>query len=248
MQPRIAGMFALAVLATAAVILLLPPIAQSPSYHHFADGRAIFGVPNAADVLSNLGFLLAGLAGLVACARREFPERRLYAVFFASAVLVCLGSGYYHLAPDDDRLVWDRLPMTIGFMSLLAAVVAERIDLAWGRRLLAPLSLLGLASVLYWKWSEDQGAGDLRPYALVQFLSFALIVHALLAFRGRPGGARLFWAGIGWYALAKLCEALDRPIFAATGERLSGHTLKHLAAAAGFACVVAIVRARPRRA
>lgn len=239
-------MLALAVVATVAVSLL-PAVPQAPTYHRFADDRTLLGIPNALNVISNLAFVLAGLAGLTACRRRAFAERLHYVILFAAAGLVCVGSGYYHWSPDDDRLVWDRLPMTAGFMSLLAAVIAERVDLAWGRRLLAPLLAVGVGSVLYWIWSEQYGRGDLRPYGLVQFLSLALIVYMLVAFRGRHGDDRMFWVGLGWYALAKLCEHFDAAIFAATGEVVSGHSLKHVAAAIGFFWIAAMIaRRRPR--
>lgn len=236
-------MLVLAAAATAAV-LLLPAIPQAPEYHQFADQRTLLGIPNALNVLSNVPFLLAALVGLAACGRREFAERREYTIFFAAAGLVCFGSGYYHLAPDDERLVWDRLPMTAGFMSLLAAVIGERVDRAWGRRLLAPLLTAGVGSVVYWIWTEHQGRGDLRPYGLVQFLSLALIVYTLVAFRGRYGDARMFWAGLGWYALAKLCEHFDAAILAATGELVSGHSLKHVVAAVGFFWLAAMIGGR----
>jgi hypothetical protein len=40
---------------------------------------------------------------------------------------------------------------------------------------------------------------------------------------------------VGFYVLAKILETGDRQIFALTGHTVSGHTLKHLAAAmAGY--------------
>ena len=52
----------------------------------------------------------------------------------------------------------------------------------------------------------------------------------------------LYWSNI----LAKACEMLDAPVWRMTGERISGHTLKHLAAAIGMGCVALMLRARPR--
>lgn len=239
-------MLALATVATIAVFML-PAIPQAPAYHRFADERTLLGIPNALNVLSNLPFLLAALVGLAICGRREFAERRHYAIFFGAAGLVCFGSGYYHLAPDDARLVWDRLPMTAGFMSLLAAVIAERVDLRWGRRLLAPLLAVGIGSVLYWRWTEHHGRGDLRPYGLVQFLSLALILYALVAFRANYSHGRMLWVGLGWYALAKLCEHFDAAILAGTGGVVSGHSLKHVAAAVGFVWVATMIARRAPR-
>ncbi len=224
-----------------AVVATQPPIRQPQDYHDFADHRALLGAANGGDVLSNLGFAIAGLAGLFACVRRSFAARPQYLVFFVGITLTAAGSAYYHLAPDDPRLVWDRLPMTLGFMGLLAAVVGERIDPRRGHQLLAPLLVLGVASVLYW-FAVD----DLRPYVAVQFGSLLVIVSLLVLGQRQPadGHPRLLWAGLAWYVLAKLGEALDRPIFAATGELVSGHTLKHLAAAVGVGLIARMIARR----
>lgn len=231
------------VLAAVVAIGLLPPIPQPPEYHDFADGRTLLGVANALNVLSNLPFVLVGLWGLMAC-RRRFAERDLYAVFFAGIALTGIGSGWYHLAPDHERLVWDRLPMTLGFMALLAATVAERVDLRWGRRLLVPLLVVGLTSVLWWIRGERLGAGDLRPYILVQFLSLIVIAGLLALYPRKYSHAHLLWTGLAAYALAKACESLDRQIYASTHHLVSGHTLKHLVAALGLAALARMLLVR----
>lgn len=235
----------LLILAVGAVIAvaMLQRIPQPPAYHEFADDRTLLGVPNALDVLSNIPFVLVGLWGLAAC-RRRFAERSMYAAFFAGIALTGVGSGWYHLAPAHERLVWDRLPMTLGFMALLAATIAERLSLAWGRRLLAPLLAAGLASVFYWISSERAGVGDLRPYILVQFLSLALIVALLAMYPRRYSHTHLLWLGLAAYAAAKLCESLDHPIFAATDHLVSGHTFKHVIAALGIGCLAHMLSQR----
>lgn len=236
----VVGLVVLGVLAAAA----FPPVAQPPDYHDFADRRTWLGVPNAADVLSNLGFLIAGIAGLRVCLRRRLVARAQYLVCFTGITLTAAGSAYYHWDPDTARLVWDRLPMTLGFMGLLAAIVGERLGPRLGRHLLAPLLVIGPGSVLYWAASEAWGAGDLRPYAAVQFLSL-LIIAALLVLAPRVyGHPRLLWAGLACYAAAKLGESLDHEIFALTGERISGHTLKHLLAAAGIGLIARMLDRR----
>ena len=167
-----------AVLVVVVVTFLQEPVPQWLEYHDFADTRTILGVPNALDVLSNLPFVLVGLTGIwLAWCRRASThgwERWPWATLFVGVALTAPGSGWYHLAPDNARLVWDRLPMTIGFMGLLSVVLAERVSESAARRLFPWLILLGMARVLYRDWTEQAGAGDLRLYGLVQFGRSAL--------------------------------------------------------------------------
>ena len=218
---------------------VVPPIRQDPAYHRFADTRSLGGVPNGWAVLSNLPLLVVGLLGfrqvLMAPAGASAPfvesrERWPYALFFAGIALTGMGSAYYHWAPDNARLVWDRLPMTIGFMALLAAVVAERVSVTAGIALLPALLLAGGGSVAYWYAGELHGAGDLRPYAVVQFAPAALIPLTLWLFPARYTRGDYLVGVIAIYGAAKLFEVLDRPIFS-MGNLLSGHALKHLTAA-----------------
>lgn len=227
----VAGFTLLALLAA----LLLPAMPQPASYHDFADHRAMVSIANFLDVASNLAFVLAGLAGLAVVLRPRtlfvHPVERLpYAIFFIGIVLTGIGSAYYHLVPDNERLYWDRLPMTIAFMSLLAAQVVDRIDTRLGIGLLVPMLLVGAASVVYWRATERAGAGNVIPYAVLQ--GYSTIVLLLLA-RLHPSrythGNDLYWVFAG-YVLAKVFEALDRPIYE-LGHVISGHSLKHLAAA-----------------
>jgi hypothetical protein len=244
----------LAAAACGAILLVLarPPLPQPPEYHDMADQRTLAGIPNALNVLSNLPFAIVGVMGLAATFGRRDDrsspfvdrwERWPYAALFAGVALTAAGSSYYHLAPDDARLVWDRLPMTIGFMGLLTALLAERVSISLARWLFAPLLVAGAASVAYWHWSEIQQAGDLRPYLLVQFGSLLLIVLLLVLYPARYSGTPYLVMGLAAYAAAKGLELADRPIFA-LGQVVSGHTLKHLAAAGGVACLAAMLRAR----
>jgi hypothetical protein len=123
--------------------------------------------------------------------------------------------------------VWDRLPMSLGFMALLAAVVMERIDGKAGLLLLLPLLLTGAGSVIYWRWSQLRGTEDLLPYAAVQYGSIAAIVVIASLFPSRyTRGADLFGV-VAFYAAAKAAEVLDSQIYA-LGQVVSGHTLKHV--------------------
>jgi hypothetical protein len=240
---RIVTLLALAALATA-IVAMQAPIEQSEDYHRFADGRTLAGFPNFWNVASNLGFIAAGLYGLSVYFRSapaiDRVLRPAYFTIFAGAVLIGLGSGYYHYAPDTPRLVWDRLPMTITFMGIFAVVIGEYIDSRWGARLFLPLGILGIASVAYWDFTEQAGQGDLRPYALVQFLPMLLIPLILLLFRPGRLSAPHIWGVLGVYAAAKACELYDHGLLAITG--LSGHTFKHLVAAVGIGLLALAVR------
>ena len=216
-----------------AVVFLLPPVSQDVRFHHFADQRSLWGIPNFGNVVSNLPFLIVGAVGLwrVAITRVPAQIRWIYSVLFTGVLLTGFGSAYYHWHPDNDRLVWDRVPMTIVFMSLLAATVAELVDRRLGMGLLFPLVALGAGSVLYWHWSELRGRGDLRWYGLVQFYPMLLIPLLLWLYWSsahKPAIRSLAWVVV-WYIVAKVMEALDRQIYDLVG--ISGHTLKHLAAA-----------------
>jgi len=52
------------VLVAIVAIFLLQPIPQSEAYHNFADKRALFGIPNFLNVVSNLLFLVVGALGI----------------------------------------------------------------------------------------------------------------------------------------------------------------------------------------
>lgn len=229
------------IILTAIVVLvccMMPRIPQPQSYHQFADRRSFLGIPNFGDVASNLPFAATGIWGLVFLLRSRFSKKARifldgrelwpFLFVFAGLLLTAFGSSYYHLAPDNARLVWDRLPMTITFMSMIAAVIAERINLRLGFWLLPILLFVGLVSVLQWYWSETRGAGDLRLYAAVIMLAFL--------FPQRYTRSADFGLVIGFYILAKAMELFDKPVFAAL-HVASGHTLKHLAAAAAGYCI-----------
>ncbi len=243
----------LLLLAAAVVIgvisLLLPPIPQPLSYHQFADQRSWLGIPNFGDVASNLGFALVGLCGLTflfqaqpSKATLTAAERWPYALMFAGMLLTAFGSAYYHLAPDNARLVWDRLPMTIVFMSLVSAVIVERISVRAGLWLLPVLLAIGAASVLEWRMSELHAHGDLRFYAAVQVYAIVVLLLALLSPPKYTRGSD-FTAVVGFYILAKILETADRQVFA-LGHIISGHTLKHLAAAAGGYWILRMLKKR----
>jgi hypothetical protein len=241
-------------IAILVVDFMLPRIPQPQSYHAFADQRSFLGIPHFADVVSNAPFAIFGLWGLIfllRCSTDELRkhfldtrERWFYVVISIGLFLTAFGSGYYHLDPSNDRLMWDRLPMTIVFMSLVAALIAERINLRVGLWLFPVLLLIGISSVVQWYVSELRGAGDLRFYGTVQAYSVIFVFLALLFPTPYTHGSDLLLIA-GFYVLAKVLEILDKQIFS-LGQIVSGHTLKHLAAAlAGYSILRMIKRRRP---
>ena len=220
-----------------AALLLFPPLLQDQTYHQFADQRKLLGIPNFWDVISNLPFVAVGAAGLW-----TFNRHPITIALFSGMILTGFGSSYYHWNPSDASLLWDRLPMTICFAAILAALVQERVDPKAGSLILWLLLAIGISSVFLWRWT-----GDLRLYAWAQFFPLLALALILQLFRPKYTGSFYWIVAIAFYALAKVFEHFDEEIFSA-GLILSGHTLKHLAAAAaGFAILLLFKRRHPIR-
>jgi Ceramidase len=220
--------------ASLVTLLLLPPIPQEQSYHQFADQRTIFGIPNFWNVVSNLPFLVVGAAGL-----RRFHNNPATFVFFIGVFFTGIGSSYYHWDPNARTLFWDRLPMTSSFAAILALVVYERINPRAGAIVLWPALAIGLLSLLLWRWTDD-----LRLYFWVQFYPAFAVILLFLLYPPKFTGTIYWIAAAALYALAKVFEFTDAAIYSA-GNLLSGHTLKHLAAAA--ACLALLRYFQTRR-
>jgi hypothetical protein len=235
------------VVITATVVYFLKPVAQDPAYHRFADRRSWIGIPNAWNVVSNVFFVLVGIWGYLELFRHQLDlgVRVIYGVLFAGIFLTGFGSAYYHWQPNSDRLIWDRIPMTVVFMSLLTATVSEWVDRRAGAWLLWPLVGLGIGSVLWWHHTEDLGQGDLRLYGWVQFFPMVCIPLILILFgkRGRYLGATVLAWAVAWYAMSKGFEFYDVNIFAWT-RFISGHSLKHLTAAVATGYLVTMFRVK----
>lgn len=228
------------VVGSFALMMSLKHLEQPLEYHNFADRRAFFGIPNFLDVASNFAFLVVGFVGLWICFKNRLGNmRKAWIVLFAGITLVSVGSAYYHFDPNNQTLVWDRLPMTIGFMGLLAAILGEYISERLGSILLAPMLLLGFSSVVYWHWSDD-----LRFYIWVQTASLLIIPIVMILYRPTYSHQWLLLAGLGWYALAKVAELADGQIFILSQGLISGHTVKHLLSALGCLTIVLMLQKR----
>jgi hypothetical protein len=233
MNARTAFLIGLTVLAVA-LALFLPAMPQPLAYHDFADKREAYGIENFLDVTSNLAFTFAGLAGLAAVLRPRAcfaspAERWPYLVFAIGVLLTGAGSCYYHLQPNNETLFWDRLPMTISFMSLISAQIVDRVDVRTGLLALVPMLLIGVATVVYWIVTERLGRGNVVPYGVLQAYAVIVLLKLAAMHPSRYTHGNLIYAVFAGYVLAKGFEHFDRQIFELTGV-VSGHTLKHLAA------------------
>jgi Ceramidase len=235
------------------IAVIAPPIPQPPEYHQFADQRRYFGIPNFFNVVSNLAFLMVGIAGLtfllsshassVYKAFIDPRERWPYLLLFLGVATTGAGSAYYHLAPDNGRLMWDRLPIAIAIMALLSATITERVSFRAGLRLLPVLVVAGALSVMHWYWSEQQGAGNLNFYIVVQFYSILLVVLLAIFFPSQYTRGDDFYIVLACYGVAKLAEIADRQIYD-LGHLISGHTAKHVLAAIGVYWILRMLKKR----
>ena len=224
------------VLALVIAFILLPALPQDLEYHRFADERHWLGIPNFPDVASNLAILLPAVAGLILVNRADLVprtfrtsfERTLATTCFAALLLTAVGSTWYHLAPDNTRLFWDRLPLGLAFTTLPALLVAERFALSrWGRLMLLLWVLTGPAAVLWWQFGEVAGRGDLRPYFMLHAFML-LLPPALLAMRTPYTRSRRYAVAYLLFVLAMAGDRLDHAVFGLTHGLVSGHTMKHL--------------------
>lgn len=224
-------------LALTSIIFLIlhGPIPQSSSYHSFADHNTFYGINNFYNVVSNFPFFIVGAIGVFFILKNDFLYKSARLCFFIGIFLTGIGSAYYHYDPSASTLVWDRLPMTITFMSFFSFILFRSFSFRNHDNILIVLLLTGIASVIYWYVGELEGNGDLRLYALVQFYPVVAIIIILLW----NGNDRQMFGVIFWYVAAKVFEATDQELFSLT-EVISGHTIKHLMAACAAVHLLAL--------
>lgn len=226
MKSQLTGIYILIITAVLVVLgfTMSDPIVQPEEYHQFSDTKRIFGIPNFWNVISNLPFLVIGISGIKHFIHKE--QRMSYLIFFAGITLCFFGSCYYHLNPSTDTLVWDRLPMTIGFMALVAIVIKEYVSVRLSNILIWPLIAIGFISIIYWVTT-----GDLRLYGLVQFYPM-IALPVIILFYKSEFTAKGYWLLFIFYIIAKVLEYFDHEVFHLLNF-IGGHPLKHLSAAIG---------------
>ena len=135
------------------------------------------------------------------------------------------------------------MPIAIGIMALLGATLNERIHPQLGSRLLPLLMAMGAGSLAYWHWSEQQGTGNLNFYIAVQFYSLLVVFLLVIFFPARYTRGSDIHVALAFYGLAKAAEFSDRAIYD-LGHLISGHTAKHLLAAAGIYWILRMLKKR----
>ena len=223
------------------------PLPQDPAYHLLADSHArIGGIPYTANVVTNLAILAAGIFGLSLRPRMTISpdERSAVNVLIAASMLTAFGSAYYHLAPTNATLIWDRLPIAIVLMSVLALVMADRVHSRYARDALLPFAALGVAGVILWGVSEAMGQGDLLLYLIVRIGTGVGIVLLLILRPPRHTGTIWLAAAVACEIVMAALERLDHEVFHLTGGTVSGHNLKHVMAGVALVFVFWWLRAR----
>lgn len=225
--------------ATIVVLFLVGPIHQDHAYHHFADNRKLFDVPNFFNVISNLPFVIIGLWGISKVYKSQLQPftKTAYLVFSIGIVFTGIGSAYYHWHPTSLTLVWDRLPMTVAFMSFFSIMISPYFNKKWEYWVLIVLIMSGFLSVLYWYLGDCNGEGDLRPYIFVQYYPLVIVIISLFGSASEVFPKKILAISFLFYFLAKILEATDGQILALSSF-ISGHTLKHLAASAASLAII----------
>jgi hypothetical protein len=227
------------------VLIIAGPIPQKDSYHHFADQRRILGIGNFMNVITNLPFAYIGLLGIfIAYKVPDKMLRQITYLLFIGFLLLTLGSGYYHLYPNNTTLVYDRIPMSIIFMSFFSFIIYERIDKTTGYLAFVALNFIGIGTIIYWILSEQAGNGDLRWYAMVQFFPIVAIPIILWLYKSPFKHEKYIIPIFLFFGIAKFAESYDLKIYDLLGQTISGHSLKHLFMGVSAFYIIRMMKAR----
>lgn len=213
-------------------MLATPKFPSSRQSHLFADMRNFFGVPNTLNVFSNFPFLIVGVMGFVLTLQGIFfnisfrGEVWGWALFYAGITGVAFGSAYYHLKPDDDRVMWDTLPMMIAYASLFSSLLAERVGAKIGLSCLIALVSVSFLSMIY-----ARTFNDFRLCMTFQLIPTVVIPCIAYLFPPKYTYSRCWLYAAGFQLLAKFEAVADRKIYNKTHYIISGHSLGHLCSA-----------------
>lgn len=200
----------------------------SEHYHDFVDERKFLGIPRFFDTVSNFGFFLVGFLFIKEIFLKDEKDKNLIWIAIGT-ILVCFGSGYYHLMPEDSRLLWDRLPISIVFAGILSYSLHanELIKVSWKKSFDIGYLVFSIMSVLIWYIGSLENKSWLSAYVFVQFGGMIILIYVSLIGKNKEFNQKIF-AVLIWYVVAKICEHFDSTIYQWTEQMISGHTLKHI--------------------
>lgn len=235
MNKRLIGLLSIIFIPLLAVLIFKDAVPQDQNYHQFSDQLTHFGIPNFHNVLSNIFFTIFAGFGLLEYLKNKERYSLSWFVFLLGVFLVAPGSTYYHLSPADFPLIWDRLPMTIGFMGLVSVILCETFNIQKEKPFLVLLLLLGLYSVLHWVLWDD-----LRIYGWLQLTSIAVILYAAIFYKSRTIINRYLFAAVIFYVIAKITEHNDEAVHQLL--KYSGHSIKHIVSSFAILSLVLMKR------
>ncbi|KAJ8774810.1 hypothetical protein K2173_017256 [Erythroxylum novogranatense] len=192
----------------------------------------VTGVPNTLNVITNFPFLIVGVVGFILSLQGCLFNISLrgevwgWTLFFAGIVGMSFGSAYYHLKPDDARIMWDALPMMIAYSSLLSCFMVERLGQRIGLSCLFGLLLVVLLSMVY-----ARTFNDLRLCMLFQLIPCIVIPGLAFLYPAKYTHSKYWLWAAGVCILSKFEAAFDRKIYNANRYFISGHSLEHLCSA-----------------
>ncbi|KAJ1442806.1 hypothetical protein SESBI_00686 [Sesbania bispinosa] len=178
--------------------LFTPKIPRSPNHHRFADLRNLLGVPNTLNVITNFPFLVAGVLGLVLALEggvfniSSQAEVWTWVLFYAGIAGVAFGSTYYHLKPDNNRVLWDTLPMMVAYSSLFSGLVVERISRWIGLCCMFALLLAAFTCVVY-----ERIYDDIRFCLMFQWILPLSIAAVAFVYRSNYTHSRYWFSSMG---------------------------------------------------
>lgn len=206
----------------------------SPTENLFADLRTLCGIHNIGDVLSNLSFMVVGFYAIAHLIKNDSRDINMWLIALGS-LAVGLGSAYYHANPSNNRLLWDRLPMSIVFSGIFMYSVNALDLIKKVNYKVASLAylLFSVSTVLIWYVGFKTHINLIAPYVFLQFGGMVLIItlSVMALFEKKIQLAKTLFAIIFCYAIAKVFEHFDFQIFTMLNHLISGHSIKHLVSA-----------------
>lgn len=214
-------------LALGTGLLAWGPVPLDPSAWRHADVRRWQGLPNALNVLANLPQIVVGWWGWRVTRTSRWPEalRRPWMAFHLCTLLAGVVALLYHLQPGPLGWIAARTALCGAFATLAAGALAERVDERFGHTRSVAL-LLGSVLLAGATVAASRGA-DIRPLLLFEMLPVLLLPAGAIGLPGLQTRASDWIVMLIGYGLARLADAHDARLLAAT-VGIGGHAVMHL--------------------